>query len=210
VAERAGRPRDPAIDERVRAATRALLAEAGWERTSVRAVAERSGATRAAIHRRWPSKAHLVLDAILGPSPDLDRFAGVDRAGWVRAVVEGAFELFDRAEMRAAVPGLLATLRDHDDVRAELWHGFTAPATALYLASPPADGCAGARDERADEAGGDERADGAETDARAVVVLAAGAALVLTLLAVDDDGPAVRDRVARLLVDGVTPWRPSR
>jgi len=210
VAERAGRPRDPAIDERVRATTRTLVAEAGWERTSVRAVAERSGVTRAAIHRRWPSKAHLVLDAILGPGPDLDRFAGVDRAGWVEAVVEGAFELFDRPEMRAAVPGLLATLRDHDDVRAGLWHGFTAPATALYRASPPADGCAGAHDEGRDETGGGDRADEAEADARAVIVLAAGAAVVLTLLAGDDDAPAVRDRVAPLLVDGVTRRGPSR
>ena len=80
----AGRPRDIRIDERVLAATRASLVELGWERTSIRGVAERAGVSRPAIARRWPSKAHLVLEAILGATPDLDAFDGVDLAGGSR------------------------------------------------------------------------------------------------------------------------------
>ncbi|MDQ2721997.1 MAG: TetR/AcrR family transcriptional regulator, partial [Actinomycetota bacterium] len=105
MAESIGRPRDPRIDAAVLAATRELLLEVGWDEMSLRAIAVRAGVGRAALHRRWPSKAHLVLDAILGTAPDLTPFEGTDRAGWVRWVVDGSAELFARPEVRAAVPG---------------------------------------------------------------------------------------------------------
>src|SRR4051812_28269102 len=89
-----GRPRDPELDERVVAAVRELLVEAGWEGTTVRQVAERSGVSRPAIARRWPSKAQLVFESLLGPEPDLTAFATVDREGWIDGVVDGAFDLF--------------------------------------------------------------------------------------------------------------------
>jgi AcrR family transcriptional regulator len=190
----AGRPRDVLIDQRVLAATRASLAELGWDRTSVRGVAERSGVSRPAIARRWPSKAHLVLESILGATPDLDAFDGVDRAGWVAAVVDGSFGLFDRADVHAAAPGLLATLRDHDDIRKALWEGFSGPASAL-VAEAPGRGAA-------DQATGD-RVTGAElVDAQAAIVLAAGAALFLSLVASDD--AALRDRVTAALTDSLS------
>lgn len=178
----AGRPRDIRIDERVLAATRASLAELGWERTSIRGVAERSGVSRPAIARRWPSKAHLVLESILGATPDLDAFDGVDLAGWIAAVIDGSFELFDRADVHAAAPGLLATLRDHDDVRQALWDGFSGPASALALQLrdrenvPPPD---------------------VLLDAQAAIVLAAGAALFLSLVVDGDD--RLRHRVTAAL-----------
>ena len=133
----AGRPRDSRIAEEVLAATRASLIELGWERTSIRGVAERSGVSRPAIARRWPSKAHLVLEAILGAAPDLDAFDGVDTAGWISGVIAGSFDIFDRPEVRAAAPGLMATLRDHPDIREALWLGFSGPASALVDPLPP-------------------------------------------------------------------------
>src|SRR5215207_4646958 len=98
----AGRPRDVGIDERVLATTRASLNVLGWERTSIRGVAERSGVSRPAITRRWPSKAHLVLEALLGATPDLAAFRDADLSGWIAGVIDGSFELFDRSEVRAA------------------------------------------------------------------------------------------------------------
>ena len=184
-----GRPRDPSIDERVVAATRELLAELGWDAMSVRGIAERSGVSRAAIHRRWPSKAHLVLDAVLGAVPALDRFDGVDRSGWVHEVVAGSFELFDRPEVRDAVPGLLAAIRAHEDLRATLWPAFSGPAAEIYLALAPKP--AGRRDRR-----------GHDVEANAVIALAAGAALVLSLLAADEDTPALRRTIEEMLQRG--------
>jgi AcrR family transcriptional regulator len=169
-----GRPRDPELDERVVVAVRELLAEAGWVGTTVRKVSERSGVSRPSIARRWPSKAHLVLEALLGPTPDLERFEGTDDSGWTAAVIDGSFELFDRAEMRSAVPGLLAALADHDDLREQIWEGFAGPAAVLV----------------ADDTG-------AAVAARAEIVIAAGAALFAAVMVPGDAD--VRSAVRSLL-----------
>jgi AcrR family transcriptional regulator len=172
-----GRPRDPRIDTDVLAVTRAMLVESGWEQLSMRAIAIRSGVSRASITRRWPSKAHLVLDAILGATPDLTPFEGTDREGWIRWVVTGSAELFARPEVRAATPGLLAAIRDHAELRNALWQGFSGPSTRLF------DG------------------DQAEAStAKALLVLAAGAAMFASLIAVEDDTPELRAKILELLV----------
>jgi len=62
----AGRPRDATIDERALAATRELLAEVGFEGTTVQAVAHRSGVHASAIYRRWPARVNLI-EAALSP-----------------------------------------------------------------------------------------------------------------------------------------------
>ncbi|QXC60525.1 TetR/AcrR family transcriptional regulator [Aquihabitans sp. G128] len=186
-----GRPRDSRIAEEVLAATRASLTELGWERTSMRGVAERAGVSRPAIARRWPSKTHLVLEAILGAAPDLGAFDGVDTAGWISGVIAGSFDIFDRPEVRAAAPGLLATLRDHPDIREALWLGFSGPASAL-VGPVPAESVDGARGSAPLGSAMDRL-----VDAQAAIVLAAGAALFLSLVVGDDD--RVRDRVTSAL-----------
>jgi AcrR family transcriptional regulator len=57
---RRGRGREPAI----RDAALAVLAEVGYDRMSMDAVAARARASKATIYRRWPGKADLVLDAL--------------------------------------------------------------------------------------------------------------------------------------------------
>ena len=193
-----GRPRDERLDERVLAATRSSLEELGWERTSVRGVAERSGVSRPAIARRWPSKAHLVLAAILGETPDLDAFQDVDMAGWIDGVVDGSFALFDRSDVRAAAPGLLATLRDHEDIRAALWDGFSGPASVLAVEAQRDSGT-----DAPDSTAADDHLDDARLlDARAAIVLAAGSALFLSLVAGADD--RLRRRVETVLGTAMT------
>jgi AcrR family transcriptional regulator len=59
-----GRPRDESIDHAVLDATRRHLAQAGFEGLSVAAVAKDAGTTRAALYRRWPTKADLATAAI--------------------------------------------------------------------------------------------------------------------------------------------------
>ncbi len=193
-----GRPRDDRLDERVLAATRASLEDLGWERTSVRGVAERSGVSRPAIARRWPSKAHLVLAAILGETPDLDAFEDVDMAGWIDGVVDGSFALFDRTDVQAAAPGLLATLRDHEDIRAALWDGFSGPASALAVEAHRD----GGTDVLETAAAGEPVGDDLVVDARAAIVLAAGSALFLSLVVGADD--RLRRRVETVLTSAMT------
>ena len=59
-----GRPRDPRIDSAVLDATVELLGETDYASLSVDAIARRAGTSKPAIYRRWPSKAHLVHEAV--------------------------------------------------------------------------------------------------------------------------------------------------
>lgn len=121
-----------------------------------------------------------------GATPDLTPFEGTDRDGWIRWVVEGSAQLFSRPEVRAASPGLLAALRDHDDLRNELWRGFSGPSTQLFLQNA-------------------EDPESALLDAKAVLVLAAGAAMFSSLIAVEDDTDALRGRILELLLPAASP-----
>ncbi|MFI1577812.1 TetR/AcrR family transcriptional regulator [Embleya sp. NPDC020630] len=147
---RPGRPRDPRTDESILAAARELVAEQGYNRVSIDAVARRAGVTRPTVYRRWPSKAHLVHEAVyparemsFRPLPHEDFATGVSR------FAEAALESFRRPETAAAVPGLLAEYRDQpelkdllvarmDPVRA-IFRAFVADAIARGQARPDLD-----------------------------------------------------------------------
>jgi AcrR family transcriptional regulator len=66
-----GRPRNEEADREIIAATLRLLAEQGYERTSIEAVAAEAEVTRATVYRRYPSKPELVC-AALGAYPDVE------------------------------------------------------------------------------------------------------------------------------------------
>jgi AcrR family transcriptional regulator len=65
VANRPGRVRDPAIDERLLAAARRQLAQHGYEAMSLAAVADEAGTSRQALYRRWRDKAELAGAVVL-------------------------------------------------------------------------------------------------------------------------------------------------
>ena len=119
-----GRPRNTDIDEAARAATRQLLVEAGWEGTSLSAVADRAGVSRPALYRRWPTKTHLVFDALFGWGVEaLPKDAGEAPEAWLSAAIETSFALFADPAVRAGAPGLLAVLATDDELRTTLWEG---------------------------------------------------------------------------------------
>src|SRR6478735_2856720 len=90
----AGRPRNPAVNDAVLAATRDLLSELGYQKTSIHAIARRAGVSVPAIYRRWESKEAVVEDAIFrigGPMPGPatgDLYSDLLR--WVRAFLGAA------------------------------------------------------------------------------------------------------------------------
>jgi AcrR family transcriptional regulator len=59
-----GRKRDASRDDALRQATIELLAEFGYDRLTIEAVAARAGAGKATVYRRWANKAELVADAL--------------------------------------------------------------------------------------------------------------------------------------------------
>lgn len=108
----AGRPRNADIDTAVMDATRVLLLEVGYAQLSFERIAQRAGTTRQAIYRRWPTKAALVLDVLVGdeqptglPVPDTG-----DLAADLRTMLRRSFKIVDRPEVRAATLGLLADI----------------------------------------------------------------------------------------------------
>jgi AcrR family transcriptional regulator len=61
---RAGRPRDPGLDDAVVKATLELLAEDGYAQLTVERIAARAGVGKASVYRRWPDKVSIVLEAV--------------------------------------------------------------------------------------------------------------------------------------------------
>jgi AcrR family transcriptional regulator len=107
-AQATGRPRDAAIDEAVLLATVELLERDGYLQLTIANVAARAGTSKPAIYRRWPTKAHLVHEAVF-PAQDFDALPPApDLRAVVRTLVDVALELLGRPAARAALPGLLA------------------------------------------------------------------------------------------------------
>src|SRR5215472_1625802 len=60
---RGGRPLDATRDDAILQAAIELVAEIGYDRLTIDAVAARARAGKATVYRRWPSKAQLVAEA---------------------------------------------------------------------------------------------------------------------------------------------------
>ncbi|MGV0736084.1 TetR-like C-terminal domain-containing protein [Mycobacterium syngnathidarum] len=108
-----GRPRDARIDAAIIAATRELILQTGYSALSLSAIAAHAGTTTAAIYRRWSGKVHLVHEAVLSEAVLSDPvLAAPDGSGDIRqdirALVETIRAMFDRPEVRVALPGLIA------------------------------------------------------------------------------------------------------
>jgi AcrR family transcriptional regulator len=63
-ASKGGRPRDEAKERVILDVSLALLAEVGYDRLTVEAVATPARASKTTLYRRWPGKAELVLAAL--------------------------------------------------------------------------------------------------------------------------------------------------
>jgi len=106
-----GRPRDPRRREAILAAAIALVAEVGYDRVTVDALAARAGVSKPTIYRRWPGgKPEILADAIrvkradAGALPDTGSLRG-DLLALLGAVIGGL-----REDMHLAA-GLLSQLR---------------------------------------------------------------------------------------------------
>ena len=135
-----GRPRKQSIDTRVLEATRAILVEKGFEATTVRAIAERSGEHASAIYRRWPSRTEIIEEAVFpGLSSVTVRPTG-DLRRDVRRFVRAYLAAFGAPEARAAIPGLLASYQSAGRSGApEVWLAVSArPQFLDILIAAPA------------------------------------------------------------------------
>lgn len=187
-----GRPRDPRIDAAVLAATAELVTQVGYADLTVAAIATRAGTTKPAIYRRWPSKAHLVHEAVFpsGEPTSLPHTGSV--ADDVREMLRRTADVWSEPAARAAIPGLLGEISADPTLHAALLERF-------------ADGVWGALRDRLVEAAeaGEVRA-GIDPDA--LIETIAGATLLALLIRatdrLDDDWV---DHTADLLTKGISP-----
>lgn len=107
---RTGRPRDSRVDASILAATREVLAETGYVRLTVDAVAARAGVGKAAIYRRHATKQEMVFAATvhsmtLETPADTGSFT-TDLA----ALIDDILATLGNPVALVTVPGLLADI----------------------------------------------------------------------------------------------------
>ena len=186
-----GRPRDRRIDDSVLTATADLLEEVGYLRLTVGAIAERAGTTKPAIYRRWPTKAHLVHEAVFPVSGRSGTVPpGDDLRSDIRALVAIGVDLLGRPAARAALPGLMAEMTDDSTLHADVLGRF---ATGTW----------GWLQQRIDAAidAGEVRA---AVQSSTVLELIAGSTFVATAVRRRDElGPEWIERVVDIIFAGI-------
>lgn len=136
----AGRPRDGKIDAAIIDATRELLLETGYSALSLSAIAARAGTTTAAIYRRWSGKAQLVHEAILPAEVMAMPSASGDVHEDIRALVEATRTMFDRPEVRVALPALIADTVADPDVHSRMTSRFAGSLATFRTRIEPESG----------------------------------------------------------------------
>ncbi|HEX3283467.1 MAG TPA: TetR/AcrR family transcriptional regulator [Mycobacterium sp.] len=185
-----GRPRDPRIDDAVLRATVELLGTSGYADLSVDAIAKRAATSKPAIYRRWPSKAHLVHEAVFPISEATELPDTGSLEGDVREMVRRSTGVLTTPAARAAMPGLLAEMAIDPTLHSKLLDRF-GDVTSLGMT------------ERLDDAAkrGEVRTDVSAAD---LVEAIAGMALMAIITgnhALDD---AWVERTATLITKGIS------
>ncbi|MBF6175565.1 TetR/AcrR family transcriptional regulator [Nocardia blacklockiae] len=107
---RPGRPLSTETDRAVREATLTLLAEVGYAGLRVQEVADRAGVGKAALYRRWPSKAALALHHLIGDlRPREYRDTGSLR-GDIREVARDFVARMGHPRVRSVLPEMMVDL----------------------------------------------------------------------------------------------------
>jgi AcrR family transcriptional regulator len=128
---RRGRHRDDSRDPEIMRAALELLAELGYDRLTMEAVAGRVHAGKATLYRRWQGKAELVVDAITcfrGPAVKAAVDSGSLR-GDLRAVFLAAFGDLDDFTV-GLMTGLVSVLKRNPEFAAVFEERFIAQVTS--------------------------------------------------------------------------------
>jgi AcrR family transcriptional regulator len=127
-----GRPRDPERRRAILEAAMALIAEVGYDRATIDAIAARSGVSKPTLYRRWPhGKPELVADAIRERhderGPVLD--TGSLRGDLLALIEAQTGKLLDQVHLAC---GLVTQLRTSPELAALMQEHVIAAERARY------------------------------------------------------------------------------
>jgi AcrR family transcriptional regulator len=128
---RGGRSLDGSRDVVLREAALALLAEVGYDRLTMDAVAARAGAAKTTMYRRWRGKAELVVDALDGVKGVPD----TPDTGSLRQDLNALAESIASAESRFGAQvtvGMVGALARDAELRRVFDEKFLAPRMAGF------------------------------------------------------------------------------
>jgi AcrR family transcriptional regulator len=131
IAPTRGRPRDPQRREAILHAALALVAEVGYDRTTVDAIAARAGVSKPTLYRRWPhGKRELVADAFRGHRQRADTPDTGSLRGDLLAVV--AIQTGQMLEDIHLTCGLMTQLRASKELAAVMREHVVADERARF------------------------------------------------------------------------------
>jgi AcrR family transcriptional regulator len=131
-ARRPGRRRDAGKDDVILDAARALLIERGYDGMTMDAVAERAGAGKATVYRRWPSKVQLTVDSVLcSKQLTIDE---VPDTGSLREDLLSIATMASRFKNDELMSGLLSAIREEAEVAAVFHEQFVSGRVGLMRA----------------------------------------------------------------------------
>lgn len=146
---RRGRPRDPALDERILEQLLALLGTHGFANLTLDELAARSGVAKTTILRRWPSKAAVAaagIERLALQSIDVPDSGSLRED--IHALLQGAVDTFGRGRGQF-VPSLFREAGHHPEIanflntvlhtRRQAYRKVLALAIARGELSPSAD-----------------------------------------------------------------------
>ena len=125
-----GRSLDASRDVVLRETAIELLAEIGYDRLTMDAVAARAHASKATIYRRWPDKAALVVDALNCMKGSMTIPDTGSLIGDLTAITQWSTNTENRADARLML-GLMTSLAHDPSLRAAFQERIVEPRTRL-------------------------------------------------------------------------------
>ncbi len=127
-----GRPRNAELDRGLLRAAQELLAEIGYDRMTIDAVAARCGTAKTSVYRRWAGKPELVADAVA----DLHGVDAVPDTGDLRTDLVHLASAWHDPDCRrdAVVGGLLTAMGREPALRDAVQEAITAPHLGAFTA----------------------------------------------------------------------------
>jgi AcrR family transcriptional regulator len=117
-----GRKRDDDLTNAILEAAGELLLDVGFDRLRIQDVAEKAGAGKGAIYRRWPTKQALLAEAIR-VLPNYQPDVTDDPVADLRTIVDR--RCISASENPDLVPGLISAMRADDEINQAVKDTYT-------------------------------------------------------------------------------------